>query len=152
MALPLGGFSAKKLSISPVPDGVSFRFSREEERGAVVDAVLHAQEDWCGIFETCTDPVFVAVENSKIVGFEILSTDGAYYAEHGEKVGAVGCVSVVETARNCGIGRQMVAAGIEWLQSQGAQEIELRYVELVDWYAKLGFTVKHRQWMGEKTL
>ena len=42
--------------------------------------------------------------------------------------------------------------GAEWLKSRGCTGVELRYVELVNWYRRIGFTVTRRQWMGEKAL
>lgn len=48
--------------------------------------------------------------------------------------------------------RGQVLYGAEWLKSRGCTGVELRYVELVNWYRRIGFTVTRRQWMGERRL
>jgi GNAT superfamily N-acetyltransferase len=114
-------------------------------------AVDNAEPGWHGIFETCTDPVLLAIDSGtdRITGFEILSKDVGRFLKG---AGCIGCVGVIQSARDKGIGRRMVAKGIDWLKSQRSPCIELRYVELVDWYKVLGFQVVGWQWMGEKIL
>jgi len=46
----------------------------------------------------------------------------------------------------------MVIQGAQWLKNQGCYSIELRYVELVDLYKKIGFVPIAHQWMGKKIL
>ena len=61
-------------------------------------------------------------------------------------------MGVLSDYRNRGIGREMVMQGATWLKEQGCTAVELRYVALVQWYSKMGFTVSDRQWMGEKQI
>ena len=116
-----------------------------------MQAVQDAHSAWRQVYQSCTDPILVAELNGKIAGFEILAPDGGRFADKNEKVGAIGCVGVVHNYRRKGIGLQMVAEGASWLKEQNCSSIELRYVELVEWYEKLGFRVARRQWMGEKS-
>lgn len=152
MSLPLADFNAEKPDIPPCPDYVNFRFTTEADLSALLIAVSDAKPDWLDIFKTCADPVFIAEYEGKILGFEILSPDGGRFVSGKEKAGCVGCVGVINEAREKGIGRQMVVRGIEWLKGRGCTSIELRYVHLVDWYKKIGFEVIRHQWMGEKKI
>ncbi len=104
------------------------------------------------MFTTCVDPVLLAVEAGAVLGFAILSPGGGRFSPPGERDGCIGCVGVAGCARRRGIGRGMVVYGAEWLKSRGCTGVELRYVELVNWYRRIGFTVTRRQWMGEKAL
>lgn len=152
MRLDLRGFGAGRLDIPPAPETVGFRFARDADRAALLAAVDDAQPDWRGVFTTCADPVLLAVEAGAVLGFAILSPGGGRFSPPGERDGCIGCVGVVGRARRRGIGRGMVVYGAEWLKSRGCTGVELRYVELVNWYRRIGFTVTRRQWMGEKAL
>ena len=152
MRLDLRGFGAGRLDIPPAPETVGFRFARDADRAALLAAVDDAQPDWRGVFTTCADPVLLAVEAGAVLGFAILSPGGGRFSPPGERDGCIGCVGVAGRARRRGIGRGMVVYGAEWLKSRGCTGVELRYVELVNWYRRIGFTVTRRQWMGEKAL
>lgn len=152
MELALSGFELGKLSIPPAPDEITYRFADRNDISELLAAVEDAQPDWVNIFETCVDPIYLAILDGKIVGFEILSADGGRFLRPGQQVGCVGCVGVIPSVRERGIGMDMVAHGIQWLKGQGSTMIELRYVELESWYRKLGFQTVAWQWMGEKDL
>lgn len=151
MILPLSHYAPDSINIPALPPDISFRFAVDSDKEALLLAVDDAEPGWHGVFETCTDPVLLAVDSrtNQIIGFEILSKDGGRFLKG---AGCIGCVGVIQSARDKGIGRRMVAKGIEWLKSKGSPYVELRYVELVDWYKVLGFQVIGWQWMGEKTL
>ncbi|MFA6729688.1 MAG: GNAT family N-acetyltransferase [Eubacteriales bacterium] len=152
MTLKLNEFSPERLDVPSLPEGVLFRFAAEQDRQALSAAVIDAHSAWEGIFLDCADPVLLAVKGKEIVGFEILSPNGGRFAPPDQKVGAIGCVGVIHSERSAGIGRQMVIQGAQWLKNQRCHSIELRYVELVDWYKKIGFVPVAYQWMGEKAL
>lgn len=152
MELVLDGFDRDSLSIPPAPAGLEYRFAEESDRAALLDAVEAAEEGWVDVFVNCVDPVFLAILDGKIAGFEVLASNGGRFLRPGQQVGCVGCVGVVPEQRERGIGMAMVAEGIQWLKDQGCTMIELRYVELERWYRKLGFQTVAWQWMGEKVL
>lgn len=152
MELGLDGFDRDSLSIPPAPAGLGYRFAEESDRAALLDAVEAAEEGWVDVFANCVDPVFLAILDGKIAGFEVLASNGGRFLRPGQQVGCVGCVGVVPERRERGIGMAMVAEGIQWLKDQGCTMIELRYVELERWYRKLGFQTVAWQWMGEKSL
>ena len=143
-------FDRSAIDIPKAPCDVTFRFAVSADWPSLLAAVESMQASWKSIYERCTAPVFVAVQNDRIVGFEILEPTGGYFAKPGQMIASIGCVGVVPEARNQGIGLQMVAYGADWLKEQECTFIELRYTWLEDWYGKLGFTTSHRQWMGEK--
>lgn len=149
MVHPLQDFSLQALSIPPPPAGYQFRFLTPDEHPALLEAVASAQPQWLALFSPPPDPVFAALDTqNRILGFALLNPSGGRFAGPSVKSASIGCVGVVSHARNQGIGRQLVAHSAHWLQSQGAQEIELRYVALVDWYRPLGFLPSSHQWMG----
>lgn len=152
MELGLDGFDRDSLSIPPAPAGLGYRFAEESDRAALLDAVEAAEEGWADVFANCVDPIFLAILDGKIAGFEVLASNGGRFLRPGQQVGCVGCVGVVPERRERGIGMAMVAEGIQWLKDQGCTMIELRYVELERWYRKLGFQTVAWQWMGEKSL
>lgn len=152
MALQTNDYDPDRFPIPKAPEGLLFRIATEEDRESVLQAVATVQENWVRYYRSCTDPILLAILDSKIVGFEILEADGGIFGTALCKVGAFGCVGVIRSARERGIGRQMVAKAIEWLKYQGCDSVHLRYVELVDWYERLGFRTVGLQWMGEKSL
>lgn len=152
MELRLDGFERNSLTIPPAPKGLEYRFAETSDRAELLAAVEAAEEGWVSVFAGCKDPIFLAVLDGKIVGFEVLASDGGRFLRPGQQVGCVGCVGVVPEQRERGIGMDMVAQGIQWLKEQGCTMIELRYVELESWYRKLGFQTVAWQWMGEKKL
>lgn len=117
----------------------------------LLDIVKIVDPDWVGIYENCLDPIMLALHNEKIIGFQILSLNGSRFLPNINN-GSIGCVGVIPSARNKGIGRQMVAEGVDWLKRNGCTSIELLYVELIDWYQKIGFSITSLQWMGEKEI
>jgi len=152
MHLELCDFSLEQLNIPWAPEGIAYRFATDDDIPSLFDAIADAQSAWKSVYETCSDPVFIAVRDGKVLGFEVLSPFGGRFVPSGEKVGCVGCVGVIKAERKKGIGRTMVVKGIDWLKSQNCTSIELRYVEIVDWYRKIGFESTHFQWMGEKEI
>lgn len=152
MELQTAEYDPVRFPIPEAPQWLQFRMATEEDRPTVLQAVADVHENWVRYYKSCTDPIILAILDGKIVGFEIVEADGGIFGNAECKVGAFGCVGVIHSARERGIGRQMVARAIEWLKSQGCDTIQLRYVALVDWYGRIGFSVKHRQWMGEKAI
>ncbi|MDD4773653.1 MAG: GNAT family N-acetyltransferase [Eubacteriales bacterium] len=151
MMIDTAGFDYDSLDIPALPADICFRYAADADRAQLLSAVDDAQPGWRRIFEECAEPVLLAVEREtdRITGFEIVSKDGGWFLPD---AGSIGCVGVVKSARGKGIGRQMVAQGIQRLKSPGCPCIELRYVALADWYSALGFRVYVKQWMGEKVL
>lgn len=152
MSLALDRFLPEKLNIPQAPAGVAFCFARSADMPALLEAVDDVKSAWRDVYKVCADPVFIAAKDGRVVGFEILAPTGGRVAKMGEQVGCVGCVGVIRAAREKGIGRQMVVKGIEWLKSKNCTSIELRSVELVNWYTRIGFKITRHQWMGEKTI
>ena len=151
MKLKMGDYCPQRLNI-PQCGEATFRVAAANELPAVREAVSKVAEDWVCYFGEDGEDCLVAEKDGEIVGFELLSADGGLFKKPHEKLGSIGCVGVIPEARKQGVGLRMVMAGADMLKKQGCTGIELRYVELVDWYGKLGFTADKRMWMGEKAL
>lgn len=152
MRLDLSSFDIHNLQIPPCPSDVVFRLACENDMPAVLDAVRDVNENWLQYYRQPSGPVVVAEQNGSIVGFEILSAGNSCFTADGEIVGSVGCVGVIHSAREQGIGLRMAAAGLEHLKEMGCTSAELLYTWLADWYGKLGFETMHTQWMGYKEI
>ena len=153
MVLSYDEIDYSKLNIPPSPENVHYRLLLADEMPMLFHAVeKHAQIGWLEVYQNCSDPIFIAEKSGQIVGFEILSPEGGRFMPKSERVGSIGCVGVLKEFQNQGIGLQMVVEGCKWLKQQGSTAIELRYVELVEWYKRVGFRVIRHQWMGEKQL
>lgn len=150
MRLDLRKFDKSALKIHHCPVDVTFRLAEKSDHDELLAAVAAVNENWLKYFENSDDPVLLAVRGGTIVGFEFLSTEDVRFTFAGEMIGSVGCVGVIPEARRSGIGLRLVAEGLHRLKAQGCTSVELLYVALVEWYARLGFETMHRQWMGEK--
>lgn len=151
MRLDLRKFELSELKIHPCPTDVTFRYAAPDDHRELVEAVAEVSRNWVKYFENSDEPVLIAVRGGRIVGFEFLSTRDVRFSFAGEKCCSVGCVGVIHEARRQGIGLRMVAEGLDLLKLQGCTSAELLYVELTEWYARLGFRTIHRQWMGKKS-
>lgn len=151
MCLDLENFDPNDPDIPKKPDMISFRFADENDRASLLVAVEDAKSNWLEIFVNNDCPVLLALDNGKIVGFEIVKTGSTNFV-YERNAGSIGCVGVIHEYRNKGIGRQMVIAGTKFMRTEGCSLVELLYVEFADWYKKLGFEPISRQMMGEKLL
>lgn len=152
MVLMLDSFAIETLGIPPKLADIELRLAEAADRESLLRAVQEVDPSWVWIFEHCVDPIVVAMRSEEVVGFAILSPAGGRFARPDQQMGSIGCVGVVRATRKRGIGLQMVAFGADWLKSRGCSWVELLYLVLVDWYARIGFTVSSRQWMGSKQL
>ncbi len=147
MVLDGGKFTPEK--IPPAPSETVFRLAKPQDRDGLLKAVRAAEPEWLPLFERERGNVLTAVINGEIVGFEMLGKGSVFF---GNDAGNIGCVGVVPKARRRGIGLAMTAEGAKRLFSDGCRRIELIYVELIDWYGKLGFVPVQPQLMMKKKL
>jgi GNAT superfamily N-acetyltransferase len=76
-----------------------------------------------------------------IVGSTLLARSNAVWAESiGGKVGTFGAIGVSEDIRKHGVGMALASESIKVLRQSGAEKCYIGWTDLVDWYAKLGFT------------
>lgn len=152
MRLDLAGYDPGQVKIPPAAEGVRWRMMEPRDRPALLEAVREAQPEWVRFYADCPSPILLAEAEGRIAGFEMLPPEGGRFLWGARKPGSVECVGVVPAQRRRGIGMAMVLEGVRWLRDQGCDSIELRYVALEDWYAKVGFRTYQRQWMGRKGL
>lgn len=152
MKIDLRTYDLSKLTIPACPDDVSFRYAGESDRAELIRAVETVEQNWLKYYAKDDVCVLLAVRNGAIAGFEIVSANKAKFRFDGETSGSIGCVGVLPSQRRNGIGLRMAAEGLAELKKHGCTMSELICVELSDWYARLGFEIMHRQWMGSKIL
>lgn len=153
MLLDLSEYAFDKIHIPKCPEHISFRYLKEQEREALLEAVSKVNPSWGVYFKRCPEPILIATEQNKIIGFEILSLSyGTYNKNPLDKAGAIGCVGVLPDYEGRGIGRRMVAWGLMELKKNGCNLVYIGYTWLEAWYEELGFKTISRQWMGEKIL
>ncbi|NLD93587.1 MAG: GNAT family N-acetyltransferase [Fibrobacter sp.] len=152
MAFNLNVFDFNMRRIPLAPPQFEFRFAVESDKLSLLNAVMETEPTWRYYFEACSDPILVATDHNKIIGFIIISLDDALKKFEEKKVGSIGCIGVIPEYRKRGVGRQLVVHGLKWLKRQACLFVEARYVWDIQWYEKLGFFNTGHQWMGEKIL
>lgn len=120
-------------------EAVTFRYAKPEDFPELQSAVKAVDPDWVQFFTSKTK-AFLAVQEGKIVGFTILDNpDRCILSREHNHFGAVGCVGVVPSARDRGIGLAMVARATEEIQKMGCTHCAIHYTYLEQWYQKLGY-------------
>ena len=144
-------YDAEKLGLKLYPEGITFGFfdgDREELR----KAVALVDDEWVQYFDDeC--PVFCAFEDGNPVGFTIMGYDDlCVLSGDGEKVGSIGCVGVVPSVRNRGIGIAKAAHACMLLKESGCTSLFIHYTHLVNWYERLGCKTFMEYTFAEKSL
>jgi ribosomal protein S18 acetylase RimI-like enzyme len=143
MAMDLQDFSLDKLNLPPIESNIVFRMATEADKDALLLAVKENTDFWYSIYiDTPMDEVMLALCDAEILGYLQVNPGDRYFVKPG---GQLGCVGVTKTARRRGVGRRLVAEGMLRLKAMGEQSVELLYIELVDWYRRLGLEVTDRQ-------
>lgn len=130
----------------PAPDGITFSMRPADDK--IADAVRAVDETWLGVYRSTDEDVLCAEDDGTIVGFCIPSAFSRFFDDR--KTGSVSCIGVLPAYRRRGIGRAMVSRAMHQLYDDGCTRAELLNTSIPQWYAKLGFAVLHRLWMGEK--
>lgn len=153
MVLDLSEYNEDSVNIPEVNSIISFRYANENDKEVLLEAVEQVNNSWTLYYKYCTNPILLAIEDNRIVGFEILTlSEATFYTSKYNKVGSIGCVGVLKDYRDKGIGRQMVAYALKELKKAGSNMVFIGYTWLEDWYGRLGFKTVSRQWMGEKSV
>jgi ribosomal protein S18 acetylase RimI-like enzyme len=132
---------------------VYFRYANMQDKDNLLEAVGKVNSSWLIHYKDCKKQVLLAVDQHKIVGFEIISVcSDTFYKNELDQVGTIGCVGVLSDYQGVGIGSRMVNYGLSELKKAGCNTAYIGYTWLEEWYARLGFKTVSRQWMGEKIL
>lgn len=117
---------------------------------APCERILRTLPDWFGIeasllgyaANTAKLPTFIAEEDGKVIGFLSLRP-------HFPTSWEVDCIAVERARRSTGIGRPLHARAEDWLNSQGAQFLQVKtlaeshpsaaYAETRKFYENLGY-------------
>jgi ribosomal protein S18 acetylase RimI-like enzyme len=145
MAMDLADFDVDKLNLPPVESNIIFRMAEESDKDALLLAVKENTDFWYDIYiDTPMREVLLALCNGEILGYLQINPGERHFVKPGAQIG---CVGVTKNARRRGVGRRLVAEGMQKLKLSGEQSVELLYIELVDWYRRLGLEVTDRQYI-----
>ncbi|QBD79323.1 GNAT family N-acetyltransferase [Ktedonosporobacter rubrisoli] len=149
-------------------EGISFGFASKENLAAVLEFERREFMNWFPHFQYVAEfgdyqDLLVAHDkaNGKVVGtLSMYSTqhshpdriDIPWQAMLGEKMGALGCVGVGADERGRGIGIALVARASELLKERDATPCYIDWVEITDFYAKLGYEKWRGYWMSTRDL
>ena len=135
----------------PCPPDIHFRPATPGDFPALLAAVAQVEPGWVQYYQAPSTPILLACRDEEILGFTLFGpTDESFSHAPGTRMAAIGCVGVLPSARQQGIGLKMVETAAAQLLEQGAQELYIGYTHLSPWYARLGFRPRLRCWMGEK--
>ncbi len=151
MTLDFADFDICKLDIPIYPEGISFGFY-SGDREQLYAAVRSVDEEWEQYFQN-DEPVFCAFERGVPVGFIIVDYDAlCILGGDRQKVGSIGCVGVVPSARRRGIGLAMAAHACTELKKSGCTRLFVHYTHLEKWYARIGCRTFMRYSFGKKKI
>lgn len=143
MRVDIGGYS------DPLPDvGADFRFL-SGVTDELVAAVKSVDEDWVQYFGS---DIFCGFVGGRLVSF-CIAEDNVVCALGGSgRMGSVGCVGTIPSARGRGIGLKTVSLALRELSGRGCQSCLIHQTHLCDWYARLGAETVFRFREGSKPL
>lgn len=151
MKLDLHDFILEEQGINLFPNGIEFEYYIGDHNH-LLNAVALVDEEWVNYFED-NDLVFVAKKDSEVVGFTILDFNDINVLSTGwNKVGSIGCVGVIPSFREQGIGLALVAHASNELKKHKCDLSFIHYTYLEKWYGKLGYRTFMNYWFGKKKL
>lgn len=151
MMMKLDSYDVDKQPINHELDNVIFKYN-DHPFEDVTKAVAKVQTEWVKFFHD-DGHCFIAEKKGKVVGFcNISFDDPTLVTAEGEKVGNVGCVGVIPSARKGGIGLAMVAYATNELKKRKCTISHIHYTDLERWYSKLGYKTYINYWFGYKKL
>lgn len=151
MKLDLHDFIFENQEINLWPEGIEFEYYKDDKND-LLKAVALVDEEWVRYFEE-DNLIYIAKKDSEIVGFTILDfNDINVLSTKINKVGSIGCVGVIPSAREQGIGLALVAHGSNELKKHKCDIAFIHYTYLEKWYGKLAYRTFMKYWFGKKNL
>lgn len=106
------------------------------------------------------DILLVRGSDQRLIGTTLISDPGSTWEPSGilwqealgERTGSIGCLGVMESCRERGLGLMLAAYATEALMQRGIVTSYLGWTGLVDWYGKLGYRVWRRYKRGSLSL
>ncbi|MBE3558063.1 MAG: GNAT family N-acetyltransferase [Ktedonobacteraceae bacterium] len=134
---------------------ITFETASKKEIGDILAFEAREFPNWVRHFERCAalddyDDILVARDHlRRVVGTLIMysprshpeRTDVIWQSLLGQNAGAMGVVGVAATERGRGIGIALVARASEILKERGVGNCYIDWVELTDFYARLGYGI-----------
>lgn len=150
---------SKKVALDPLDpkNRMTYRFAAPEDIERTVDCVAEAEEHFVKYYRNpapyrCEggDRVLIAENGEGLVCGALLVTAGG----EADGLGSVGCTSTRASYQGRGIATNMVKAGTMYLKSQGMAYgyLGYTYTDIIPMYARAGYAVSMKYFMGEKKL
>lgn len=131
------------------PSEADFRFI-SGATDELVSAVKSVDEEWVQYFDS---DIFCGFVGGRLVSFCIVEDDVTCALSGGDiRMGSVGCVGTIPSARGRGIGLKMVSLALKELSRRGCERCLIHQTHLDKWYGRLGAQTAFRFRMGEKIL
>lgn len=149
--------------IGPLPEGMVLRPTAEGEEHAMLEFLIREFPGrWARdmahhvVTGQPVSQIFGLFERGRPQGFALISPPGSYGALRWEgfnrRVAALGPIGVSERMRGRGLGLALLVRALEQLRSWGATDTVIDWTDLLDFYAKVGFTPWIRYRLAEKAL
>lgn len=160
MAMDMSDYMDDGHQIGETVNGVTYRFASEEDMQRVLECTL---DGYSAFTEYYRNPALYAVLPDNGIGERVLiaETDGLIagtlmvcFETEQSGVGSVGCTVTRTAYRNRGIATTMVRLGTGTFLKRGIFRAYLgyTYTDVVPMYARSGYAISMRYFMGVKTL
>ena len=136
---------------------MTYRFADESDMEKTADCVAEALEHFVQYYKNPEpyrgedgERVLIAENGNGLVCGALLVSAGGEAAG----LGSVGCTSTRESYQGRGIAPNMVKAGTMYLKQQGLEKgyLGFTYTDIIPMYARAGYKVSMKYFMGEKKL
>lgn len=156
MSLSLQELPEMANAVGDVLDGVSYLWAREGDREKVTDCVERGYPEFTPYYQaddlydgTGPERVLTAVCDGTVCGTLLVGSETEQ-----KGLGSVGCTVTRPEYRGRGIATNMVRLGTGYLKSLGLAKgfLGYTYTDIVPMYARSGYQVCRRYFMGKKEL
>lgn len=139
--------------------GLTFELAKKEQIKDILDFEQENFSHWYKYFSSTVennkldDILITKSSQGKILGSVLIDRDKKVWNRLlGNKIGALGALGVLESARNQGVGLALAAQGTEILKAHGVDICYLGWTWLINWYRKLGYEVWCEYQMSTKSI
>ncbi len=151
----------------PAGEHVNLRPARSDEEAAIMEFLGREfpggwEYEVARYFESGGDPAdcLLAMTTGTIVGFcrtftpesRLLGGSTHWFPLLGKRWGGLGPIGISAALRGRGLGRTLLRYSVTSLKRRGIEDAVIDWTVLVDFYARVGFTVWKRYWQGRKPL
>lgn len=156
MMMELKDFRHTEHRLGDTVGGITYRRAVIADRERVLECLMDAADYFVRYYsdDGLYDPesrefVLVALDGDLVVGTLCVGAE-----IEGDDLGTVGCTATRHSHRGRGIATNMVRLGTRWLSEQGLRYgfLGFTYTGIIPMYAKSGYSVSMKYFMGKKSL